>query len=603
MGDRRSVDAVPSASAAAETAAETAHSASPTVPAAEARQVRVRHDGASAWTPDGIDVTVAPGEVLLVLGPSGCGKSTFALTLNGLVPHAVPADVEGSVRVGGVLTRDATVAELSEHAGMVFQDPDAQLVARTVFDEVCFGPENRLVPVGEVEARAESALRAVGLWERRDDDPDTLSGGGRQRLAIACALALDAPLLVLDEPTSNLDPAGAEEVYRVLGRLTGPGSTHSVVLIEHDLDRALAIADTVLVLDGSGRPFASGPARDVLRERADELDALGVWLPTPTTAALRLRAAGVPLDPLPLTPAELTRALSHAEIPPPSSPQSLHAQEAPGVQSSRTRRWAVEVSGLTVRRGGRAVLEEVSLRVGRGDFLAIVGPNGAGKTTLVQALAGVARAPRSTIDVLGLDPARASVRALRETVGFVFQNPEHQFVTHSVEDELAFGLRQRRRPPAEIAERVDAMLATLGLTGHRSAHPFLLSGGQKRRLSVGTALIEGAPVLVLDEPTFGQDRASATELLGLLAELNRGGTTVIAVTHDLGLIGEYASHVAIVEGGRVPVVGDTTRILGDPALLEAHGLRQPALARALADPAVPEPLRGLTRLADLPGPR
>ncbi|TDP98542.1 MULTISPECIES: ABC transporter ATP-binding protein [unclassified Leifsonia] len=611
MGDRRSVDAVPSASGAP---------ASTPVLAAEARGVRVRHDGAAAWTPDGIDVTVAPGEVLLVLGPSGCGKSTFALTLNGLVPHAVPADVEGSVRVGGVLTRDATVAELSEHTGMVFQDPDAQLVARTVLDEVCFGPENRLLPVAEVEARAESALRAVGLWERRDDDPDTLSGGGRQRLAIACALALDAPLLVLDEPTSNLDPAGAEEVYRLLGRLTVAGSTRSVVLIEHDLDLALPIADTVLVLDGAGRPFAYGPARELIRDRAEELNELGVWLPTATTAALRLRAAGIPLDPLPLTASDLTRALSPAPVPPPSSTQTLHAPEPDRVQFVRTRRRAeapegeehegderaaaaVRVEGLTVRRGRRTVLEDVSLRVGRGEFLAVVGPNGAGKTTLVQAIAGVARAPRSTIDVLGLNPARASVQALRETVGFVFQNPEHQFVTHTVEDELTFGLRQRRLPTAEIADRVDAMLAVLGLADRRSAHPFLLSGGQKRRLSVGTALIEGAPVLVLDEPTFGQDRARATELLDLLAELNSGGTTVIAVTHDLGLIGEYASHVAIVAGGRLPLVGETARILGDPALLESHGLRQPVLARALADPAVPEPLRGLSRLADLPAAR
>jgi energy-coupling factor transport system ATP-binding protein len=147
------------------------------------------------------------------------------------------------------------------------------------------------------------------------------------------------------------------------------------------------------------------------------------------------------------------------------------------------------------------------------------------------------------------------------------------------------------------------MLAVLGLADRRSAHPFLLSGGQKRRLSVGTALIEGAPVLALDEPTFGQDRARAAELLDLLAELNRGGTTVIAVTHDLGLIGEYASQVAIVADGRVPVVGETARILGDPALLESHGLRQPVLARALADPAVPGSLRGLTRLADLPAVR
>lgn len=547
------------------------------------------------WTPDGVDVTVAPGEVLLILGPSGCGKSTFALTLNGLVPHALPAELEGSVTVGGVPTGDVGVAELSRHTAMVFQDPDAQLVTRSMLDEVCFGPENLLVPAEEVEARAQAALRSVGLWERRSDDPDTLSGGGRQRLAIACALAMDASLLVLDEPTSNLDPAGAEEVYRLLGALTGADSTRSVVLVEHDIDLALGIADTVLVLDAAGRPFARGPVREVLRDRAEELEALGVWLPTPTSAALRLRRAGIHLDPLPLTAEELSDGLGGAGVDgagrPVAAPDPVPAQPA------------VSVTGLTVERGGRRILHDVSLRVDRGEFLAVVGPNGAGKTTLAQALAGIRRAPRGTVEVGGLDPARVSGRLLRETVAFVFQNPEHQFVTDTVEGELAFGLRRRRLPEAEIGERVDRMLTLLDLHGHRAAHPFLLSGGQKRRLSVGSALIEGAPVVVLDEPTFGQDRARATELLDLLATLKAGGTTVIAVTHDLGLIGDYATRVAIVDDGRIVAVDETSSILSDRALLEAHALRQPPLVRALAASGVPEGMRGLTRLADLPGAR
>ena len=541
-------------------------------------------------------MTVAPGEVLLVLGPSGCGKSTFALTFNGLVPHAVPAELQGSVTVGGVPTEDATVAELSEHTAMVFQDPDAQLVARTVLDEVCFGPENRLVPAAEVEARAERALREVGLWERRADDPDTLSGGGKQRLAIACALALGSPLLVLDEPTSNLDPAGAEEVYRLLGELTGPGSERSVVLVEHDLDLALDIADTVLVLDAAGRPFAQGPAREVLRGRAEELEALGVWLPTATTAALHLRRAGIRLDPVPLTAGELSAALDGAEV-------RAHPVAPAAPEAAPSAAPAVSVSRLTVRRGGRPVLDGVSLEVPSGDFLAVVGPNGAGKSTLVQALAGVLRTPRGAVDVLGVDPARASIPALREAVGFGCQNPEHQFIADTVEDELAHGLRQRRLAAPEVTARVDAMLTVLDLRAHRDASPFLLSGGQKRRLSVGTALIEGAPVLVLDEPTFGLDRARATDLLGLLTSLNAGGATVIVVTHDLGLVAEYARTVAIINDGRIVASGRTARILADRPLLEAHGLRVPALVRALAAPSVPEPLRGLTRLADLPGAR
>ncbi|MFJ3395022.1 ABC transporter ATP-binding protein [Leifsonia aquatica] len=582
--------------------------------------VRIRHEGAASWTPDGVEVAVAPGEVLLVLGPSGCGKSTLALALNGLVPHAVPATMEGTVVVGGVDTAAARVADLSEHVGMVFQDPDAQLVTATVLDEVCFGPENRLVPAAEVLARAERSLRAVGLWERRADDPDTLSGGGKQRLAVACALALDAPLLVLDEPTANLDPAGAEEVYRLLGALVADGSGRAVVLVEHNLDAAMGIVDTVLVLDADGRPVVHGPASTVLRERAEELAALGVWLPTATLAGLRLRGAGLAIDPLPLTPEELTATLASlpgtldAAVTGRSDDASATATGPAPAPAPTSRSAAIAVSHLTLRRGRREVLHDVSLRVAQGDFVAVVGPNGAGKSTLVQAIAGVLRPPRGTV-ALGrpggsgdpaaldpaLDPARASAADLAAAVGFVFQNPEHQFVVHTVADELAYGLRQQHLPAAEIDERVERMLATLGLGAQRDAHPFLLSGGQKRRLSVGTALIAGAPLLVLDEPTFGQDRARAAELLELLAALNAAGTTVVVVTHDLGLAAEYASHIAVVDDGRVAAFGATADILRDAALLEGAGLRRPPLVRALADPRVPTPLRGLTRLRDLPG--
>ena len=181
------------------------------------RDVAIIHDGEDAATPAAVSFDVAQGEVVLLLGPSGSGKSTLALALNGLIPQALPADVRGTIEVGGLDAANNTVAELSTHVGMVFQDPDAQLVTGTILDEVAFGPENLRMPVADVLARAEAALRRVGLWERRADNPDRLSGGGRQRLAIACALAMGSPLLVLDEPTANLDPRGIEEVYAALG--------------------------------------------------------------------------------------------------------------------------------------------------------------------------------------------------------------------------------------------------------------------------------------------------------------------------------------------------------------------------------------------------
>ncbi|WP_347344747.1 ABC transporter ATP-binding protein, partial [Microbacterium sp.] len=236
-------------------------------PLVDVRGVGIVHEGSDAATPAAATFRIAPGEVVLLLGPSGSGKSTLALALNGLIPQSVPASVTGSVEVAGLDAATTPVARLSTHVGMVFQDPDAQLVTGTVLDEVAFGPENLRLPVDEVLARSEAALRRVGLWERRADNPDRLSGGGRQRLAIACALALGSPLLVLDEPTANLDPRGIEEVYAALAEVVAAGD-RSILLIEHNLDAAVGMTDRVVVLDADGRTVADGDVDAVLRERA-----------------------------------------------------------------------------------------------------------------------------------------------------------------------------------------------------------------------------------------------------------------------------------------------------------------------------------------------
>ncbi|WP_426738429.1 ABC transporter ATP-binding protein [Plantibacter sp. 2H11-2] len=563
--------------------------------------MRIRHDDREEWTPDDVSFQVAPGEVVLLLGPSGSGKSTLALALNGLVPHAVPAEFEGAVVTGGLDTATSTVAQLSEHVAMVFQDPDAQIVTGTVLDEVCFGPENLLLPVEEVLSRAERALRQVALWERRAENPDRLSGGGRQRLAIACALAMGSDLLVLDEPTANLDPAGIEEVYAALRSLAsgpdGAGKRHAILLVEHNLDAAIDLVDRVVVLDRDGRLAFDGPTRDVLLGHLDELLAMGVWLPVATLAALRLREGGVLLPALPLTPAELTAALDATALP--------ALPTAPAAPVTAERSVAVRVDRLSVERGrGRRrtpILHEVSLEVGTGDFLAVIGTNGAGKTTLLQAIAGVVRPPRGRIDVGGIDPGRSDVRTIAAHIGFVFQNPEHQFITHTVHDELAHGLRIRGVDDTEIERRVDDLLRRFGLESARDVHPFLLSGGQKRRLSVGSALIAGAPVLALDEPTFGQDRARANELLDLLAGLNAQGTTVVVVTHDLQLVADHASHVAVMAGGRLLAHDTTAAVLDDDELLRRAGLRPPPLAQAMRSLENHPDWRHLSRLDDLPG--
>ena len=554
----------------------------------EVRDVRIRHDDREAFTPDGASFTVDAGEVVLLLGPSGSGKSTLALALNGLIPQAIPAALEGSVLVAGLDTTVETVGRLSAHVAMVFQDPDAQIVTGTLLDEVCFGPENLRVPKEEVLARAETALRRVGLWERRQDNPDVLSGGGRQRLAIACALALGSPVIVLDEPTANLDPAGIEEVYAALADLVADGD-RSIVLVEHNLDAAIDLVDRVVVLDHDGTMVVDGDVRTVLTTRAQELADLGVWLPVATIAGMRL---GV--EPLPLTVGELTAGVDRLPVAPEVEPVETRARLAGSTPGA-----AIQVTDLTVTKGRTRILDGVSLEVGAGDFLAIVGTNGAGKTTLLQAIAGVVPPPRGTVDVSGLDPARAHPRDLARQVGFVFQNPEHQFIKHTVAEELAHALHVQRVPEDEIGDRVDHMLDRFGLGALREQHPFLLSGGQKRRLSVGTALIAGAPVLALDEPTFGQDRERAAELLDLLSALNAEGTTVLVVTHDLQLVAEHASHVAVMADGRVLNHGPTAEVLVGDTLLDA-GLRLPPIAAAMRGLANHPTLHAVTRLADLP---
>jgi len=556
----------------------------PTASLLRVRDLSLTHTDVAHPTPQNVSFDVAAGEVVLVLGPSGSGKSTLTLALNGLIPQSVPAEVSGSVEVNGHDAATTPVATLSTDVAMVFQDPDAQMVTGTVLDEVAFALENLLLPVDEVLSRAERALRRMGLWTRRDWNPDRLSGGGRQRLAIACALAMGSSLIVLDEPTANLDPRGIDEVYGALKELIADGD-RAIVLVEHNLDAALRFASRVIVLDRAGRLAFDGPAADVIRTHTDALLEMGVWLPSATLVGRMLRERGIlPASaPLPLTPEQLSAA-----IPADAVPSEIAGQRAPGPAADAKADALIRLRGLSIRRGRSEVLHGIDLDIPAGSLTAIIGANGAGKTTLIQALAGVLPAPKRQVSIDGMDPATASPRELAAHVGFVFQNPEHQFIAHTVFDELAHGLRLRRVPEPEIRERVAEMLERFGLTHKAEVHPFLLSGGEKRRLSVGTALITRPRVLALDEPTFGQDRARATELLHLLRDLRDEGTTIVLVTHDLQLVADHADHTVMLVDGRVHATGPTDELFARDELFDEAGLRLPALHRA-----VPAALRRL----------
>lgn len=548
-------------------------------PLLRVRELSLTHADAANPSPRNVTFDIDAGEVVLLLGPSGSGKSTLTLALNGLIPHALPASMVGTVEAGGIDTASAHTATLSTRVAMVFQDPDAQIVTGSAYDEVAFGPENLMLPLDEVQRRVEEALRRVGLWERRDENPDHLSGGGRQRLAIACALAMGSPLIVLDEPTANLDPQGIDDVYAALADVVSAGD-RAILLVEHNLDAAMDFVTRTIVLDGEGSVVFDGPAAEIIRAHAEELVEMGVWLPAATLASLRLQAQGLTLDPLPLSPQELAAALTDAEglVPPTEkAPQGLRVAGAADAVPT-----IIRARGLTVRRRRTEILHNIELDLEAGSITAIIGANGAGKTTLIQALAGVVPPPRGQVTVDDIDPGTASPRDLAARIGFVFQNPEHQFIAHTVFDELAHGLRLRHVADDEISTRVGEMLSRFGLEHKAHVHPFLLSGGEKRRLSVGTALITRPRVLALDEPTFGQDRARAAELLDLLHSLRDEGTTIVIVTHDLQLVAEHTTHVVLLADGEVRAAGRTADLFRDDQLFAKAGLRLPALQRVLA---------------------
>ncbi|MBI3521484.1 MAG: ABC transporter ATP-binding protein [Chloroflexi bacterium] len=461
--------------------------------------------------------------------------------MDGVIPHALDAHWDGgSLVVAGRETRSASLADLTRQVAVLFQDPETQLAMLEVDDEVAFGLENHGVDRAEMRRRVASAKARLGLeGERVPRRLDQLSGGMKQRVTLASLLALEPRGLVLDEPTANLDGDGARAVLDAIAELARDRS-RSLLLIEHRLDDVLALIDRVAVLGDDGSLALGGTAEEVFVAGQDRLDELGVWIPQ-----LRLLARALGSDALPRSPAEAARIVverwpAHRSVPP--------ADPSPGAP-------AIVARGVSYRygRGAPWAVDGVGLAVASGEFVALVGANGSGKSTLGLLLAGALRAARGTID----STAR---------VGYVFQYPEHQLVTTTVAGEF--------RVTGAPEERVAALLARIGLAALAEANPFTLSHGQKRRLSVATALAIDPDVLILDEPTFGQDRRHSEELLAMLEELHREGRAVVVITHDLPLVADHAERVIELRDGRVVFDGPAQRYFepaerGRPPVAEA----------------------------------
>ncbi|MGI5214403.1 ABC transporter ATP-binding protein [Plantactinospora sp. CA-290183] len=459
-----------------------------------------RHAGRRAWAVRDVDLRVEHGERLLLLGASGAGKSTLLAALAGLLAED-SGEQAGTVEIDGLDPRKAR-----EHVGIVFQDPETQLVMGRAGDDVAFGLENRGVPAVEIWPRVDRALARVGFPYGRDRATAALSGGEQQRLALAGVLALRPGLLLLDEPTANLDPAGAALVRDAVRDAVDADTT--LILVEHRVAEALPLVDRVVVLEPGGGVRADGPPAAVFAAHGAELAAAGVWVPGPPPAPRR--AASGPGEPL----------------------------------------LSAERLGLPPR------LAATDLGVRAGEALAVLGPNGAGKSTLALLLGGLLRPGtgrlHGTAALAGryasTPPHRWPAPELARRIGSVFQDPEHQFVSTTVFDELALGPRRLGQPENAVRSTVEELLDRLRLAELARANPYTLSGGQARRLSVATALATAPRLLVLDEPTFGQDRRTWIELVDLLAGLRDAGHGVVTVTHDADFVAALADRTLTLDG-------------------------------------------------------
>lgn len=599
----------------------------------DCRGVSFSYDGVTPAL-DGIDLNIEDGEFFCILGGNGSGKSTFAKHLNALLqPDA------GTVRINGMDASDPElVYDIRSTAGMVFQNPDDQLVETLVEDDVAFGPENLGVPSAQIAQRVREALKGVGLVGFERHETHALSGGQKQRVALAGVLAMEPRVLILDEASSMLDPRGRKGLMKVCRALHDRGMT--IVMITHFMEEA-AEADRVAVFR-AGRVAMLGAPEEILT-RADELAQLNLDMPASCCLGRALRAKGVPVcaqvreadmvaeiarvyaersgaDVAGRPSASDSRVLDHASSAADGMVASepvieiSHLSHSYSLSARERRRWrkrstTVGASGKQTLWGNDPnspwALRDVSLTVRRGEFLGLAGHTGSGKSTLVQHLNGLIRPQEGSVCALGLDlSSKKGAAAVKAKVGVVFQYPERQLFAETVAQDVAFGPRNLGLPQDEVVRRVATSLARVGLDlaaiGDKS--PFELSGGQQRRVAFAGVLAMEPEVLVLDEPMAGLDPAARRDFLELIDRLHREGLTVVMVSHSMDDLANCCDRIVVMNEGAVFADGTPAQVFAHADELKSIGLGVPAaqrMALALAKAGVPLRFDGLYTVESL----
>jgi len=534
-----------------------------------------------------VNVKVNEGEIALILGRSGCGKSTLGLAVSGIVPHLIEGEWAGDVKVCGSSTLSTSMYEMSKRVGVVFQDPEVQLFALTVEDEVAMSLESYGLPTQEIRERVDWALSVCGLSGMEMRAPAKLSGGQKQRVAIAAVLARDPDVLVFDEPTGNLDPVSTRSVYQVIKHICAE-KKRTVILVEHDLAPVIDFVSKVIVLE-EGQVIFEGEPRSVLSQ-LELMNKTGAKVPVATHLGLVLENKNLISYPQPPLSPEETAAPILVAINQswPTDKRELFGKSESNNNSSRidgdSIKPIISFQSVTYRYPkGQVALENINLDIFRGEFVGIVGMNGAGKTTMALHVMGILTPTEGKVIVNGKDTREMSVAELARTVGLIFQNPNHQLFKDNVEKELRFGPDNLGWDEDRILKSMDRALGLVGLAGTEKMDPEGLSTGQKKRVAIASTLIMDPKVLLLDEPTTGQDQRTLQPILELVSRLHSEGLTVLMITHDMEVAMKFADRIVVLANGRMIADGPPSQIfLRDEVLREAELIRPELLQMTAA---------------------
>ncbi len=536
-----------------------------------------------------INFTVERGDKILIAGPSGCGKSTLVHCMNGLIPFSYKGEMTGSLTLRGSETAAMSLFDISKHVGTVLQDADAQFVGLTVAEDIAFALENDCVPQAELITRVREVAELVNIAGYLDHAPGELSGGQKQRVSVAGVLVDDVDILIFDEPLANLDPATGKQAVELIDEMQKQTGA-AVIIVEHRLEDVLYKSVDRVVLMQEGRIIADMDpdtllSTDILRDN-------GIREPLYLSA---LKYAGVSITP-DKHPWNISKIiLDEADA------RKVHnwycskdaeAADAPGETLLDVRDVCFSYND------GIPILKNISLSIGRGEMVAIVGTNGAGKSTFAKVVCGFEEALSGTISFAGDDFCSYSIMERAEKIGYVMQNPNQMISKIMIYDEVALGLRTRNVPEDEIRERVEHALKICGLYRFRNWPVSALSYGQKKRVTIASILVLEPRMIILDEPTAGQDFRHYTDIMDFLERLNRDGITIVMITHDMHLMLEYAKRAVVFSDGRIIADDTCSNILTDPEIVAAASLKETSLYELALKCGIDDPRGFVQRFID-----